>query len=227
MLIANESFVGPDLGKIIPEEYGHHDVTWIRRETDGSIIPEARSSQALTSFLGGITSLLAELEQVDDPFVDDLGVGHDELVEYTYGTAFLNVVPARDLGSGAFHYDTGFDRSIKDSNVGSPVLRFAGNWSGDGVNISYVFSDDHGHYGRLVDDVREDGAEGLIQPPNDKVVVYNEGTSLHGRSSAPARPGETNVIWSATLYKQYQVPTIIPVTAVLDLPDVYMWRQCG
>lgn len=230
MIEAYKPFINERLDDVIPEEFGHHDVTWIRREADDRLAatPETRIGQVSELFLKGISALLKQLSQENDPNrLAILGLEPGELDEYTHGSAFYHLVPANAKESGTFHYDTGFDRPVAASNVGAAALRFAASWSSDNVPVSYVFSSDPNHYGRRVDEVAAEGSPDIQQPANNYVVAYNEGTRLHGLAPVEERPGEKTIIWSAALYKPHQVPTIIPALAELERPEVYTWRQCG
>jgi hypothetical protein len=201
---------GPCLGLspgLVPAGDGHHDVTWLQREHPGGFRTDQGVSPAMRRFLDSVSSMLAD---------DD---------SYTYGTAFLHVIHANGVSSGAFHYDSGYDRPVLNSNVGAPVLRFAAAYATDDEPVSYVFSSDHGHFGCQVSDLLGDSA--LTQPPNNHVIAYAEGTGLHGVAAGRPRPGAVTMIFSASLYQSFQIPTLIPALDGLKRPDVYTWRQCG
>jgi hypothetical protein len=208
MLVSGETFTGSELGSMLPQEYGRHDITWVRRDASGAIVPESAASEPTNVFLAGVSSMLIELRESRDPGLATIGVEPEELDEYTFGTAFYRYVPAANLKGGEFHYDTGLDRSILRSNVGSAVLRFVGSWTTDGATVSYVFSDDPDHYDRPVGEVIEKGSPAISRPDNDYVVLFNEGAGLHGTAPASERPGEDTVIFSAAMYKEGQIPNI-------------------
>jgi hypothetical protein len=206
MLISGETFTGPELEATLPQDFGHHDTTWVRRDTDGLVVPETMAGETLNIFLRGVNSMLDKLREAPDSDLATIGVKPEELDEYTYGTAFYNYVPAGNLSGGEFHYDSGFDRPIVASNLGAAVLRFVGNWTTDGTNVSYIFSSNPEHYDKSVGEVVNEGSPDIIQPDNNHVILFNEGAGLHGTAPASERPGQRTVIFSTTLCREPQVP---------------------
>lgn len=189
---------------------GHHDEAWLRRDNSG-LHPSREVTPLTQQFLNSMCDELAS---------------HPEFDDYSWGTTFLNVINnPGPSGGGVFHYDTGFDRPVHNCNVGQPVVRAAAAWSSDDYPVSYAFSTNPAHFNRWVREVL--GEDGITQPPNGQVVLYDEGTGIHGLMPRnESRPGAVTIVFSAVLYLPFQVPTLIPSLAKLQRPEFYTWRGC-
>ena len=96
-----------------------------------------------------------------------------------YGTVYAALLDGREVTAGAWHYDLG-------EYTEGGAARYVGTWASDGTPLQNGFQVSNSN---------------TVQPPNNYVVEFNEGTDYHRRLPVPARPGEWGVFVSLALYR--------------------------
>jgi len=115
--------------------------------------------------------------------------------DVAYGTAYAVVLGDEEVTEGPWHYDLGEYRA-------DGALRYLATWASDREPLQNVF--------------QSEGED--IQPANNMVVEFNEGTDYHRRPHVPARPGAWGVFASLALYRDDE-PANLDCPRVSELAD--------
>lgn len=102
-----------------------------------------------------------------------------------YGTVYAAELGGGEVTAGGWHYDLGEYRP-------DGADRFVGTWASDGTPLQNAFSLDGEARGSI------------LQPPNNYVVAFNEGTDYHRREPVPARPDAWGAFVSLALYRDHE-----------------------
>lgn len=122
---------------------------------------------------------------------------------YTFGTAYATVLDlSYGIQSGTMHYDGGRYDPHRDTT------RVVATWCSEPeMRLANLFiAAPNAHDEHLVNGWRTDrlADDALLQPPNNTVVVFDEGIHMHGRAARRPHRG-LGVFMSASLYRPGQV----------------------